>query len=183
MEGDNHTIHQDVINRCLEGDRSAQYQLYKLYSKAMLNVSYRIVANVGDAEDVLQESFISAFKNLRSFKGDSSFGAWLKRIVINKSLNTLKKKSIEVTTSDVIPDLIDESENIDFSDRYLEVELIKKAVSKLPEGYRAVFSLYLFEGYDHLEISEILGISESTSKSQYNRSKKKLRELIKMELT
>ena len=83
MEGQNYTIHQELINRCLEGDRLAQYELYRLYSKAMFNVSYRILSNRADVEDVLQEAFISAFKNLNNFKGDSSFGAWLKRIVIN----------------------------------------------------------------------------------------------------
>lgn len=153
--------------------------LYKLYSKAMFNVCLRIVNNTGDAEDVLQESFVSAFKNLKSFKGDSAFGAWLKRIVINKSLNFLKKRSIEATSMDELPDVA-EDDRVDFDEGSLSVDRIKKAMGQLPEGYRMVFSLYLFEGYDHGEIGEILGISESTSKSQFNRSKKKLKEILEM---
>lgn len=153
--------------------------LYKLYSKAMFNVCLRIVNNDGDAEDVLQESFVSAFKNLKSFKGDSAFGAWLKRIVINKSLNFLKRRTIEATSMDELPDVADD-DYVDFNENSLTVDRIKTAMGKLPEGYRMVFSLYLFEGYDHGEIGEILGISESTSKSQFNRSKKKLKEILEM---
>lgn len=153
--------------------------LYKLYSKAMFNVCLRIVNNAGDAEDVLQESFVSAFKNLKSFKGDSAFGAWLKRIVINKSLNFLKKRTIEATSMDELPDVA-EDDYVDIDEKSLTVDRIKTAMGKLPEGYRMVFSLYLFEGYDHGEIGEILGISESTSKSQFNRSKKKLKEILEM---
>ncbi|QSE99376.1 RNA polymerase sigma factor [Fulvivirga lutea] len=144
----------------------------------MYNACFRIVRNSGDAEDVLQDAFVSAFKNLKSFKGDSSFGAWLKRIVINKSLNFLKKRSIDVTPMDELPEVKEENEETFYGD--LSVERIKDAVEKLPEGYRLVFSLYLLEGYDHGEIGEILGISESTSKSQFNRSKKKIRELLQV---
>jgi RNA polymerase sigma factor (sigma-70 family) len=173
-------IHQDIIDRCLEGDRMAQYELYKLYSKAMYNVSFRIVHNENDAEDVLQEAFVSAFKNLAGYSGVSTFGAWLKRIVINKSLNYIKKRHVEITPVEVLPDVEEEepvfNESID-----LNINQIKKAVDMLPDGYRVVFSLYLLEGYDHGEIAEILGITESTSKSQFNRSKKKLKEILEKE--
>ncbi|MEQ8927832.1 MAG: RNA polymerase sigma factor [Fulvivirga sp.] len=171
-------MHQHIIDECLRGNRAAQHQLYRLYSKAMYNVSFRIVKNSGDAEDVLQDAFVSAFKNLKSFKGESSFGAWLKRIVINKSLNFLNKRSIDVTPLENLPEYGEEDEETFYGE--LSVERIKDAVEKLPEGYRLVFSLYLLEGYDHSEIGEILGISESTSKSQFNRSKKKLRELLQV---
>lgn len=178
MEQQNFNIHQDIIDRCLLGDRHAQYMLYKLYAKAMFNVSLRIVNNAEDAEDILQEAFVSAFRSLSSYKGDSAFGAWLKRIVINKSLNLLKKKTVDVTSMDDLPEVVEEFDHIDFNDKLLSVDRIKKAMNQLPDGYRTVFSLYLFEGYDHNEIGHILGISESTSKSQFNRSKKKLKEIL-----
>lgn len=144
----------------------------------MFNVSCRILNDTGDAEDVLQEAFISAFKNLNSFKGDASFGAWLKRIVINKSLNLIKKRQIDLVSVDTLPEVPIDSEYSEFSETSLSVEKIKEAVKQLPDGYRVVFTMYLFEGYDHAEIAEFLGISESTSKSQFNRSKKKLKEIL-----
>ncbi len=158
----------------------AQYELYKLYSKAMYNVSFRIVHNENDAEDILQEAFVSAFRNLAGYSGVSTFGAWLKRIVINKSLNYIKKKHIEITPLDVLPDMKEE-EPVFNEDVAYSINSIKKAVEMLPDGYRVVFSLYLLEGYDHGEIAEILGITESTSKSQFNRSKKKLKEILEKE--
>lgn len=173
-------IHQDLIKRSQEGDGDAQNKLYMLYSKAMFNTCLRITNNYDDAEDVLQEAFVSAFKNLLSFRSDSSFGAWLKRIVINKAINHVKKKHLEVSEFDIERhDLtIHQDEQIDYNENTFEVNRIREAMKNLPEGYRLVFSLYLLEGYDHQEIAGILGISESTSKSQYNRAKKKLRELL-----
>ncbi len=176
-------IHQVIIDRCLAGDRLAQYELYKLYCKSMYNASYRVLNNSEDAEDVLQEAFVSAFKNLPRYEGTSTFGAWLKRIVINKSLNLLKKRQPDIIIGEDLPDVVDsdslESNNIDM----LSVDRVKRAIDLLPDGYRVVFSLYLLEGYDHGEIATILGITESTSKSQFNRSKKKLREILEKEVS
>ncbi|UII20646.1 RNA polymerase sigma factor [Fulvivirga ligni] len=171
-------IHADVIERCRNGNRKAYSELYQLYAKAMFNVCLRMVKDRNDAEDVLQDAFVSAFKNLTSYKGDSTFGAWLKRIVINKSINFLQKKRLEFDDVDNYeePVLVSESEDPDIQ---YKVDLIKEAMMQLPDGYRIVFSLYLMEGYDHSEIAEILDISESTSKSQLNRSKTKLKQIIK----
>jgi len=173
-------IHQDLILRCEEGDRYAQSELYRLYSKAMFNVCLRIVNDRNDAEDVLQEAFVSAFRNISSYKGTATFGAWLKRIVINKALNFIKKNRVEVVPIEDHERYADDFEP-DFGELNLEVRQVKSALKKLPDGYRLVFSLYLLEGYDHSEIAEILGITESTSKSQFNRSKKKIREIIRKE--
>ncbi|GAA0891122.1 RNA polymerase sigma factor [Fulvivirga kasyanovii] len=174
-------IHADVIARCLQGDRYAQSQLYKLYSKAMFNVCYRMTNNFDDAEDVLQEAFISAFKNLQSYKGDAAFGAWLKRIVINKAINFIRKKQVEFAeVQDNIAD--EEPAPVEYSSAMMDIDRIKRAMTQLPDGYRLVFSLYLIEGYDHSEIAQILGITESTSKSQFNRSKKKLKEILQKEV-
>lgn len=143
----------------------------------MYNVGYRIVNNTEEAQDVLQEAFISAFRNLEFYRGEATFGAWLKRIVVHKAINYLKKRKLERFPDDERFDVKqeDEAEEEDFP---FSVETVRSAIQRLPDGYRAVLSLYLLEGYDHGEIAEILGITESTSKSQFNRSKKKLRELL-----
>lgn len=141
----------------------------------MYNVSFRITGNEDDAEDALQEGFISAFRNLDAYRADASFGAWLKRIVINKAINVLKRKRHEL-----IPDNEDwDVAEIEVETEYREeltVERVKTAINQLPDGYRTVLSLYLLEGYDHQEIAEIMGITESTSKSQLNRAKARLRQ-------
>jgi RNA polymerase sigma factor (sigma-70 family) len=170
-------IHEDLIARCKAGDRDAHYRLYKLYSRAMFNVSYRITGREEDAEDALQEAFISAFHNLNNYRGDAAFGAWLKRIVVNKAINILKKRRHELMPEDQRWDVAEETTPAEYKEE-LTVERVKKAIDQLPDGYRAVLSLYLLEGYDHEEIGEILGISESTSKSQLNRAKSKLREFL-----
>ena len=144
----------------------------------MYNVGYRIVNNEADAKDVLQEAFISAFNNLNSYRGDSAFGAWLKRIVINKAITQVTKRKLERLPEDDHWDIKDE-EPIDIFEGFpFTVDKVRIAIGDLPDGYRTVLSLYLLEGYDHGEIAEILGITESTSKSQFNRSKKKLKELL-----
>ncbi|WP_430303777.1 RNA polymerase sigma factor [Splendidivirga corallicola] len=161
------------------GDRKAQYKLYKLYSKAMYNICYRIANDAEDAEDILQESFVSAFRNLHTYRGESSFGAWLKKVVVNRAINHVKKKRLEIQPMTANFEYEDESDYNTNEDLSWNIEQIKSAVQELPQGYRIVFSLYLLEGYDHGEIAGILNISESTSKSQYNRAKKKLKEIIK----
>ena len=141
----------------------------------MYNVSLRMTKDVEDAEDVLQEAFVKAFKNLDSFKFESTFGAWLKRIVINTAISHLNKNKLffkdieDYAVTDIEESYADDSMNID---------KIKSAISELPEGYRIIFSMYAIEGYDHEEIGKFLGVSTSTSKSQYSRAKRKLRELL-----
>jgi len=170
-------LHGDLIARCKSGDREAHYKLYKLYSRAMFNVSFRITGSEEDAEDALQEAFISAFRSLESYRGDAAFGAWLKRIVINKAINVVKKKRHELIPEDESWDVAEPAEATEYKEE-LTVDRVKAAIGQLPDGYRTVLSLYLLEGYDHQEIAEIMGISESTSKSQLNRAKGKLRELL-----
>ena len=143
----------------------------------MFNVGYRITRSEEEAEDVLQEAFINAFRNLDSYRGDATFGAWLKRIVVNKAINALNKKKHEAIPDDERWDVAEEEPPAEYGDE-LTVERVKRAIEQLPDGYRSVLSLYLLEGYDHQEIAEIMGITESTSKSQLNRAKNKLRELL-----
>ncbi|MBX2901549.1 MAG: RNA polymerase sigma factor [Cyclobacteriaceae bacterium] len=178
MEAQAQNIHSELIARCRLGDRAAYYQIYKLYCRSMYNVGYRIVNNADEAEDVLQEAFTSAFKNLEGYRGDSSFGSWLKRIVINKAINYLHKRKADRLPDDDRWDIAEVVEENNLDAFPFSVEQVRNAMERLPDGYRTVLSLYLLEGYDHAEIGEILKVTESTSKSQYNRAKKKLRELL-----
>jgi len=169
-------IHQEIIDRCMEGDQKAQFQLYKLYYKAMFNTSLRIVNDTMEAEDIMQEAFLSAFEKLDTYERLVSFGAWLKRIVINKSLDHIKRRSLDLYSIDEISvDIPEESDETgDMDEMRFNIEDIRGAITRLPEKYRIVLSLYLIEGYDHDEISEILGISSSTSRSQLVRAKQRL---------
>ncbi|HEX8351027.1 MAG TPA: RNA polymerase sigma factor [Hymenobacter sp.] len=177
-------INAPLVERCRLGDRRAQAEIYKRYAKAMFNASLRITGDYAEAEDVLQESFLSAFRELHGYKGDSSFGSWLKRIVINKSINCLRNRRLQLVpladqhdgaSSDTPDDLGPEAEQLTW-----RADVVRRCVQELPDGYRVVLSLYLLEGYDHAEIASILNITESTSKSQYSRARKKLLELARL---
>ncbi len=177
METTNLYIHKDLVEKSKEGVRSAQFQLYELYVNAMYNVCMRLVSSKEDAEDVLQDSFVEAFKNLQSFRYESTFGSWLKRIVVNKSINFLKLKKIPVSALENHEYYLTEEESENIEER--DIEKIKKGIDLLPNGFKQIINLYLIEGYDHNEIGEILEITTSTSKSQYHRAKRKLIEIIK----
>ena len=170
-------MHDELIARCKAGDQEAHFQLYKLYSKAMYNVGLRITRSEEEAEDVLQEAFVNAFRNIDSYRGDATFGAWLKRIVVNKAINAVNRKKHDPMPDDQRWDVAEEEPVAEYGEG-LTVDRVKRSIEELPDGYRTVLSLYLLEGYDHQEIAEIMGISESTSKSQLNRAKNKLRELL-----
>lgn len=171
-------IHRDIVELSKAGNRKAQYQLYKLYSKAMFNICYRMLNNIEEAEDLLQEAFAEAFNKLDSFRFESSFGAWLKRIVVNRCINHLKRRRAELFYTQELPEIKHSPEEPDHEQIQLEVKKVHKAMELLPDGYRVIFSLYLIEGYDHSEIAQIMGITESTSKSQFSRARQKIKELI-----
>ncbi|NND88370.1 MAG: sigma-70 family RNA polymerase sigma factor [Flavobacteriaceae bacterium] len=171
-----HEIHREIVESCKQGNAQSQYELYRLYSKAMYNICLRMVKNEMDAEDLLQNSFVDVFTKLDSFRFQSSVGAWIKRIVINNCINFLKKKRLYF--EEVTEQLGQIEEEEITNDSVLNVETIKEAIIQLPDGYRVVFSLYLLEGYDHQEIAEILKVSVATSKSQYSRAKSKLRSIL-----
>lgn len=167
---------QDLIEACKRGDRYAQKKLYEDYADAMYNVCYRMIQNEEDAKDVLQNAFINVFKNLDKFKYESTPGAWIKRIVVNHCINHFRgNKTYMEELKDY--DTTDET-TVDIEEELYSTEAIKKAIATLSDGYKSVVNLYLFEGYDHVEIAEILGITVNTSKTQYHRAKKKLRELL-----
>jgi RNA polymerase sigma factor (sigma-70 family) len=172
-------IHRDIIEGCKLGQQRSQYQLYQLYSKAMFNVCYRMMSNREEAEDLLQDSFTDAFRRLHTFRYESSFGHWLKRIAVNKCINEIKRKKADLDYYDNMSWFENqEEEKEEAYGNGLTVENVKKAMEHLPSGSRMIFSLYLLEGYDHVEISQILDISESNSKSQYMRAKRKVKEIL-----
>lgn len=155
--------------------------LYEQYSKAMFNTCLRILNNVTEAEDVLQESFTEAFRNISSFEYRTSFGGWLKQICVNRSVSQLKKRKnwIDIDQANIGGSYDDTDYREE--EMLLQVAAVKKAMAQLPDGYRTVLSLYLLEGYDHEEIAGILQVAESTVRSQYIRAKQKLLLLINKE--
>lgn len=171
-------IHKELIEKSKEGNNQAQYKLYELYAKAMYNLCYRMMHNREEAEDMLQEAFTDAFRHLRSFRYESNFSSWLKKIVINKCINHIKKKKADLQFFEDMSYFDDHKDNEDDYTSGLSVENVKKAMEHLPNGSRMIFSLYLLEGYDHREISQILNISESNSKSQYMRAKRKVKDIL-----
>lgn len=171
--------HYNLVVECKQGSKKACYELYRLYAKAMLNVAYRIVGNIGEAEDVLQEAFLHAFNKVHDFRQETTFGLWLKQIVVSRSINLLRKRKLEWTEleDEKMMNIPDEEAEDDEEKNY-KVALIKEAMKELPEGYRVVLSLYLLEGYDHEEIGQILNITENTSRTQFLRAKRKLGEIL-----
>jgi RNA polymerase sigma-70 factor (ECF subfamily) len=168
--------HRELIERCQAGRRDAQFELYRLYSKAMYNTALRMVQHPQDAEDLLQSVFVEVFGKLDTFRFESSIGAWIKRITVNKCINFLKMRRLSFSELTALTDRAEPQEAEPESP--YSIDQIRKGISNLPDGYRVVFSLYAVEGYDHEEISDILGISEATSKSQYSRAKARLRETL-----
>ena len=171
-------IHKPIIEACKKGKDKARYELYQLYAKAMFNVCYRIMNNREEAEDMLQEAFTQAFMKLDTFRFESTFGSWLKRITVNTCINAINKRKVELTYCEEIYKYDSAVENEETELNYTVAD-VNKAMEKLPEGGRMVFSLYLLEGYDHVEIAQIMGITESTSKSQYMRAKRRIAEILK----
>lgn len=170
--------HTELIEQCKRNNRKAQLRLYNQYCDAMYHIAFRFMKNSQDAEDVMQEAFIKAFSKIDTFQGEVTFGAWLKRIVINKSIDTLK--SVKFQFSDVDENYLNivDDDNWEISDG-ISVEEVKVAISQLPQKYELVLSLFLIEGYDHQEIAQILDITEVNSRTHLSRGKKKLKESLK----
>lgn len=175
MDNTDLKIHSPLIEECRKGSAKSQYRLYNLYAKAMYNTACRILNNREDAEDILQEAFTDCFTNISAFRYDSTFGAWLKSIVINKCINFMRRRRPDLILSDDLPETADAD---DQTEPEYNHAMILDGISRLPDGYRTVLSLYLIEGYDHEEISHILGISENTSKTQYMRARGKLKKIL-----
>ncbi len=168
----------DLIRLCLQGNRLAEHRLYQQYVQAMFHTALRMLGQESEAMDVLQDAFLKVFQSLGSFRQESSLGAWIKRIVVNMSINHLRQKK-QQAWQDLPPDAEQRpaltTEGIDA----LQAADIHKAILALPPGSRTVFNLFAVEGYSHQEIADLLGISESTSKSQYFRAKQLLQTHLK----
>lgn len=173
------TEDQRLINLCLTGNRLAQRDIYVKYAKAMYHVAIRMVAEQSTAKDMTQDTFVKVFEQLGNFRGESTLGAWIKKITINNCLIHLRMKG------HLRMQELDEAsiQGIDDHQEFLieEVDLLKihEAIKSLPTGCRTVLTLYLLEGYLHSEIAEILEISLSTSKTQYRRGRLLLRDKLK----
>jgi RNA polymerase sigma-70 factor (ECF subfamily) len=174
-----------LVARCLKKDRQAQYQLYRQYSDAMYHVALRFMKDPEAARDALQDAFVDAFSKLHTYRKEATFGSWLKRIVINRCLNTLQKKRIltDSLSDDGTPEPAESPFELDSDQPDPErIRQIHEAIAQLPDGARVVLNLYLFEGYDHKEIAQILDVTESTSKAQYSKARKKVRQIIAQQL-
>lgn len=174
------SIDQSIIEGCIAGKRKAQSQLYNKFSAGMLGICLRYCKNLEDAEDVLQEGFIKVFRSVHTFRGESSIGAWIKRIMINTAITHIKKQISTGKTMTDIMDVVDieEPENEEVAFTQIDPQKLLGFIQELPEGYRTVLNLYVFEGYAHKEIAESLGISENTSKTQLFKARKYLKNKI-----
>lgn len=169
-------LHQPIIDKCKNNCAKSQMQLYNLYCKAMIIVANRYVKDRFLAEDVMQDAFIKAFKNIDSYKNEVAFGAWLKRIVINQSIDFLKKNKLElVAINDEITTNVEEDWKIEST---ISIDRILETINSLKEKYRLVLTMYLLEGFDHQEIAEVLNITENTSRTHLLRGKKILKEQL-----
>lgn len=192
METQTINIHHALIMACQnQADdkngkmekRNAQFELYKLYYKSMYNTALRIVNNTAEAEDIMQNSFIDAFSKLSSWNGTGTFGSWLKRIVVNNSVDSIRRQKEFRLLSDEeleIPDINhqDDNKDVDFA-----VKEIKNAMQQLSNEDRVILSLFLLEGYDHEEIAGILNLSYNAVRTRYSRARKRLCNLLKMHKT
>lgn len=167
----------DLINKCLDGNRDSQQLLYQKYVNAMYHTVVRMVGNSEDARDIIQDAFIKVFNHLGSFRKDSTLGAWIKRITVNTALNHLRKAKRTPTTT--FEDNLNETPMDTEEVSNISMKTIHNAIKSLPDGSRTVLSLFLLEGYQHKEIAQILGITESTSKTQYRRGKLMLQEKLR----
>ncbi len=171
-------LNSKIVEDCKQNDAKAQMRLYDMYCDAMFIIAKRYVKDSFTAEDLMQDVFIKVFKNIQSFKGEVTIGAWIKKIMINQCLDYLKKKRIELVS-------IEEKElNVADEDDWtvkeeVNVQTITMAINSLPEKYKVVLNLYLIEGYDHQEIAQVLDITEVNSRSQLMRGKNKLKSQLK----
>ncbi|MEJ2583800.1 MAG: RNA polymerase sigma factor [Robiginitalea sp.] len=172
------TIPNDLIAQCRNQNRRAQLTLYRQYAHGMFCVAMRFVKNPADAEDITQEACIKAFQRIDQFEGNVTFGAWLKRIVINRSIDFLKARKQHFVELQEHRLSIAEAPEDWSVEQEVEVEAVKAAMEELPDKYRYVVQLYLVEGYDHQEISEILGLRETTCRTRLMRGKNYLKEIL-----
>ncbi len=168
---------KELIRRCKKKNAKAQKLLYYKYHGSLLGICMRYAKSKAEAEDILQMAMMKIFKNIGSYSGKGSFEGWMKRITVNMAVDNFRK-SIKHYYHDSIDDTDEKVLSADLIADNLEVKDILKTIQLLPDGYRVVFNLYAMEGYSHKEIAEKLGITESTSKTQLLKARRKLRKLL-----
>ncbi len=174
----NQNLQSSLIEKCKINNSKAQMQLYDLYCKAMFNTALSFVKDEMIAQDMMQEGFIKAFKKIDTYTGEATFGAWLKRIVINQCLDFVKKQKLE--TVEINEEVISIADDDDWEiEEEINLQTIYNCIEQLPQKCKNVVKLYLLEGFDHQEVSQILQISEVSSRSQLSRGKNRLKELLK----
>ncbi len=179
----NHTVSEtDLIKGCIQGDRTMQEELYNRFAGKMYAVCLRYSGNTDDARDLLQEGFIKVYRNLHRFRAEGSFEGWVRRVFVNSSIEHFRKKSIQLVHAGEKEESLAEKDNVSALDNLAERDIIR-LISELSPGYRTVFNLYVIEGYSHKEISEQLGISEGTSKSQLARARSILQKKVSQYLS
>jgi RNA polymerase sigma-70 factor (ECF subfamily) len=179
LKGESNQIFSDsdLIEGCLKGDRKMQHELYKRFAPKMYGVCLRYASNAEEAEDILQEGFIKVYNKIGSFRREGSFEGWIRRIFVNTAIEQFRKKVYLQPLTEMEEDTV-EGKYLSVLDRLSEKDIIQ-LVQQLSPGYRTVFNMYVVEGYTHKQISEMLGISEGTSKSQLSRAKMILQDLVK----
>lgn len=173
-----HLDYHQLVKDCLKHKREAQKVLYEEFAPSMLGVCYRYTKSLPDAEEVLQEGFVKIFSRLHQYKGEGELGAWIRKIMVNTALTYLKtnKKYRQDLSFDDMPLHAVSSENPDV---IIQTKELAKLIRQLPTGYQTIFNLYAVEGFSHVEIAQLLGINEGTSRSQYARARSILIEWIK----
>lgn len=169
-------IDEDLVKQVIAQDRKAQKQLYDNYAPAMLGVCYRYLGSREDAEEALQIGFIKVFNHIKSYRNDGSFEGWIRKIIVNTSLNLLKQKKRLIWENYDAQEIVFN----EYFDEQIDTRVLMKHIAELPAGYRTILNMYAIEGYSHKEISELLEINESTSRSQFARAKKLLAATLKL---
>ncbi|MBC7933903.1 MAG: RNA polymerase sigma factor [Rhizobacter sp.] len=177
---------QLLIKEAIKGHRPSQKQLYNCYAPSMLGVCYRYTKSLQDAEDILQEGFIKMFNNLDRYRQEGEFGAWLRKIMVNTCINYLKRNTrynAELVFNDMDLAPVITNFGSDNPETTLNTKQMLSLVRQLPAGYQAIFNLHTIEGYSHVEIGSILGISDATSRTQFFKARKLLRKwMTEMEI-
>jgi len=160
-----------LVKDCLKEKPAAQRQLYEHFARTMLAVCYRYTKSMADAEDVLQEGFVKVFRNLNQYKFHGELGAWIRRIMVTTAINYLKRNTRYQTDLLFPEDHLHAISKENHPEVKLEAKELADLIRQLPPGYQTIFNLYAVEGFNHIEIGQILGIQESTSRSQYARAR------------
>ncbi|MBL4662715.1 MAG: RNA polymerase sigma factor [Flavobacteriaceae bacterium] len=169
-----------LLALCQDGNQLAQLEVYNRYQKAMFNTAFRIVKDTAEAEDIMQEAFITAFSKLDSFKGTATYGSWLKRIVINKSIVQYRKSQrfIQVSEENIADEADEDVEQANEEYKQIRTNQLLDCMNSLTDSYKNILSLHFIEGYDYEEICEVLGISYANCRTMISRAKDSLRKKL-----